>query len=171
METIDKILFYSHYSVYGYLSNFYPSKFVEDNIEYNCSEQYFMKKKQELFDPNNMVLANKILTNTNPDEIKKFGRQVKNYNDKIWNIKRYNIMKNALRLKFMQNYDIKKKLISTYPKILYEASPYDKIWGTGYNVDDTLQYINQNREYIFGTNLLGKALVEIRDEFINQVIN
>ena len=74
METVDQILFYSHNGTYGYMSNFYSSNFVDDNIEYNCSEQYFMKKKQELFDPTNISLANKILTNNIPTEIKKFGR-------------------------------------------------------------------------------------------------
>jgi ribA/ribD-fused uncharacterized protein len=164
METNDKILFYSHNKTYGYMSNFYPSKFVDDNVEYNCSEQYFMKKKQELFDPTNITLANKILTNNIPSEIKKFGRQVKNYDEDIWNNMRYDIMKNGLRLKFMQNLDIKQKLINTNPKKLFEASPYDKIWGTGYNAVDTLHFIEQNEEHKLGTNLLGKALEEIRNE-------
>lgn len=166
METTDKILFYSHCGTYGYMSNFYPSKFLDNNVEYNCSEQYFMKKKQELFDPNNITLANKILANNNPVEIKKFGRQVKNYDENIWNNMRYDIMKNGLRLKFIQNNDIKQKLINTNPKRLYEASPYDKIWGTGYKAIDTQYFIEQNEEYKLGTNLLGKALEEIRNELL-----
>jgi len=166
METNNKILFYSNGGTYGYMSNFYQSKFVDDNVEYNCSEQYFMKKKQELFDPNNVTLANKILTNNSPTEIKKFGRQVKNYDENIWNNMRYDIMKNGLRLKFMQNNDIKQKLINTNPKKLYEASPYDKIWGTGYKAIDTLHFIEHNEEYKLGTNLLGRALEEIRNELI-----
>ena len=164
METDTKILFYSENNNYGYMSNFYPSKFIENNVEYNCSEQYFMKKKQEMFDPTNITLSNNILNNNNPKEIKKFGRQVKNYNDVVWNNSRYNIMKNGLRLKFTQNPNLKASLIATNNKNLYEASPYDRIWGTGYNAVETLNKINLNKQNELGQNLLGKALEEIRNE-------
>ena len=167
METDNKILFYSNNNDYGYMSNFYKSNFTDNINNYNCSEQYFMKKKQELFDTNNIVLANKILESNNPTEIKKFGRQVKNYNELVWNNARYDIMKNGLRLKFTQNLDLKQKLINTNPKNLYEASPYDKIWGTGHNAETTLQLINNNSHNKLGRNLLGKALEEIRNELIN----
>ena len=69
-------------------------------------------------------------------------------------------MVEALRLKFNQNAYIRKELIKTKPRILYEASPYDKIWGIGFCYRDA---INQN-ESNFGQNLLGKALMQIRDE-------
>ena len=51
------------------------------------------------------------------------GRQVKNYNDDVWNNERYEIMKNGLRLKFSQNLDLKQSLLATGNKNLYEASP------------------------------------------------
>ena len=165
METDTKILFYSDKSGnYRFMSNFYPSKFIENDIEYNCSEQYFMKKKQEMFDPTNIILANNILNNTNPKEIKKYGRQVKNYNDDVWNNERYQIMKNGLRLKFSQNPDLKQSLLATGNKNLYEASPYDNIWGTGFNANETLEKINNNKQNELGHNLLGRALEEIRNE-------
>lgn len=165
METDTKILFYSDKSGnYRFMSNFYPSKFIENDIEYNCSEQYFMKKKQEMFDPTNIILANNILNNTNPKEIKKYGRQVKNYNDDVWNNERYEIMKNGLRLKFSQNPDLKQSLLATGNKNLYEASPYDNIWGTGFNANETLEKINNNKQNELGQNLLGRALEEIRNE-------
>lgn len=164
METDTKILFYSENNNYGYMSNFYPSRIKENLREYNCNEQYFMKKKQELFDPTNITLANKILNNNDPKEIKKFGRQVKNYNDDIWNNARYEIMKNGLRLKFSQNPVLKQSLLATGNKNLYEASPYDKIWGTGYNADETLNKFNLNKQNELGQNLLGRALEEIRQE-------
>ena len=165
MDTYTKILFYSDKSGnYRFMSNFYPSKFIENDIEYNCSEQYFMKKKQEMFDPTNIILANNILNNTNPKEIKKYGRQVKNYNDDVWNNERYEIMKNGLRLKFSQNPDLKQSLLATGNKNLYEASPYDNIWGTGFNANETLEKINNNKQNELGQNLLGRALEEIRNE-------
>jgi len=158
------IFFWGENKEYGQFSNFFPSEFTVDGVKYNCSEQYFMKKKQELFDPLNIVLANKILSCTNPHDIKKYGRQVKNYINDIWNEKRYEIMKQALRLKFNQNKDLKNKLKQTGNKKLYEASPYDNIWGTGFNSEITLQKIRENKENELGQNLLGLALEEIRSE-------
>ena len=69
-------------------------------------------------------------------------------------------MVQCLRAKFQQNHVLKEELLKTYPNELYEASPWDKIWGIGYEkhiaVDiDPTQY---------GRNLLGKALMEIREE-------
>lgn len=39
-------------------------------------------------------------------------------------------MVKGLKLKFSQNDEIKQQLLETQNKILYEASPYDKIWAT-----------------------------------------
>jgi ribA/ribD-fused uncharacterized protein len=69
-------------------------------------------------------------------------------------------MVEALRLKFNQNAYIRKQLIETKPRLLYEASPYDKIWGIGFCYRDAIRQDESN----FGQNLLGKALMQIRDE-------
>jgi len=111
------------------MSNFYKTDFTDkDYIKYNCSEQYFMYYKCKTFDPNNNILLEAILKETSPAKIKKYGREVINFNDTIWKEKRYNIMLGALMLKFNQNEIIKQKLIETKDKVLYEASKYDKIW-------------------------------------------
>jgi ribA/ribD-fused uncharacterized protein len=124
MEYNDNICFYSHNNFkYGYLSNFYPCKFEEDGIIYNCSEQYFMYQKLLTFDPKNEVLKKKLLEEVNPAKIKNIGRQIINYDDKIWNALRYDFMVKAIILKFSQNNDLKLKLLKTGNKKLYEASP------------------------------------------------
>ena len=161
MEVENSIYFYNLKNDLGYMSNFYKTKFIDKNgIEFNCSEQYFMYNKCKTFDPDNNSLLNNILNESSPSKIKKYGRDIKNYDDKIWEEIRYEIMLEALRLKFNQNETIKKKLISTKPKLLYEASKYDKIWGIGFYDEDAIK-TNTNE---FGRNLLGKALMEIRDE-------
>ena len=109
----------------------------------------------------NIKLLNIILSESNPKKIKQYGRKVKNYNDNTWNQIRYDIMKNGLRLKFNQNQNLKTYLIKTGTKLLYESSPYDKIWGIGFHGRDA---INTNLN-LYGLNLLGNALMEIRDEF------
>ena len=81
------------------------------------------------------------------------------YNNDIWNEKRYDIMKKALILKFGQNEDIKKILLETNNKILYESSKFDKIWGIGYFPS---QVINADKNK-FGKNLLGLCLMEVRN--------
>lgn len=161
METETEIYFYNLKNEFNYMSNFYKTNFTDkDGIKYNCSEQYFMYHKCKIFDPKNNILLETIITEKSATKIKKYGRQVKNFNDKIWKEKRYNIMLEALRLKFNQNEIIKQKLIETKPKILYEASKNDRIWGIGYYDKDVIK-IDKSK---FGKNLLGNALMEIRSE-------
>ncbi|KAH8204204.1 hypothetical protein TruAng_001624 [Truncatella angustata] len=51
-------------------------------------------------------------------------------------------------------------LLGTGNRELVEASPYDRIWGVGFREEDA----ERNRES-WGANLLGKALMEVREEF------
>ena len=161
METPTEIYFYNLKNKFAYMSNFYATNFTDkDGIKYNCSEQYFMYWKCKTFDSENEQLLKDILKEISATKIKLYGRQVKNYNDTIWNEKRYGIMLDALRLKFNQNLSIKQKLLLTEPKTLYEASKNDKIWGIGFYDADAIRTDKSK----FGTNLLGKALMEIRAE-------
>lgn len=166
MESQSEIYFFRENGKYGPFSNFYPSKFIENGIEFNCSEQYFMYYKCLEFDPLNKPLLEAILNEKSPTKIKKLGRQVKNYDDKIWSEKRYQVMSNALKLKFTQNQEIKELLINTKEKILFEASPFDKIWGIGFDGKTAVNMINKTK---FGKNLLGSALMEVRESFLNFV--
>ncbi len=165
METDSEIYFYSHTKGnHIYMSNFYPSDFIDkDGIAYNCSEQYFIYHKAKLFEPNSIQLHNKILNEKNPSKIKALGRSVKNFDNEIWNQSKYQIMLNGLRLKFGQNKSIANKLIQTNNKMLFEASPHDKIWGIGFSAKNVIKI----DKTLFGTNLLGKALVQIRSEYIS----
>lgn len=142
----------------GVFSNFYQCKMVENDVVYCCSEQYFMKKKQELFEPENTKLASLILNEKKPSIIKQYGRQIENFNQDIWNKNKMNIMIRALELKFTQNENLRNLLINTTDKILVEASPYDKIWGIGISVDAA----NKGQAWR-GENLLGKCLMIVRD--------
>jgi len=165
METDTEIYFYGLKNKFEFLSNFYKTNFTDNNgIKYNCSEQYFIYHKCKTFDPKNNILLEAILTETSATNIKKYGRQVQNFNDTIWKKKRYNIMLEALRLKFSQNEIIKQRLLETKPKILYEASKFDKIWGIGYCDKDAIQ-IDKSK---FGENLLGNALMLVRSELLSQ---
>lgn len=161
METENEIYFYALKNKFAYMSNFYKINFTDkDGITYNCSEQYFMYNKCKTFNDENEILLNRILSENSPAKIKVYGRQVKNYDNDVWNKKRYKIMLDALRLKFSQNEIIKQNLLSTNDKILYEAAKNDKIWGIGFDAT-TVATVDKSK---YGTNLLGKALMEIRNE-------
>lgn len=154
------IYFYGHKTgPYICFSNFYPCMFKDKKYTYNCSEQFFMKVKQETFDPDNEQIAQAIMTSSKPTEIKKLGRQVHNYNEDIWKSMRYNVMLNALRLKFSQNDNLCKLLLDTGEDIIVEANPFDRIWSIGIGIVKAQQGTPWR-----GQNLLGKALMEIRKE-------
>ncbi len=155
------LFFFGANSPNGHFSNFYPSPMEISGKKYNCSEQYFMKMKQEMFDESNLALATEIMAETNPFNIKRLGRRVKNYNDTVWNANRAKVMEVGLKHKFLSNPILKAKLLASGDKILVEASPYDKIWGIGLNEKQAIQISPDKWP---GQNLLGKLLMKIRDQ-------
>ncbi len=161
METENSIFFYGQNDKFGYMSNFYKTKFIDDQgNNFSCSEQYLMYWKAKTFEADNQVLLDRILKETDPAKIKALGRSVKGYNEGIWASQRQKIMIDGLMLKFKQNIQIKTLLLSTGTKTLYEASKYDKIWGIGYYAE---QAINTNPSS-YGSNLLGKSLMIVRSK-------
>lgn len=164
----NAIYFYNLSNKYGFMSNFYKCKFHDSKSghTFNCSEQYFMYYKCLLFDKYNVDLLNKILTETSATKIKKYGRLVQNFDDKIWDLHKFDIMTDALRLKF-SNIKLQNLLLDTDNKILYEASKNDKIWGIGYYDVDAIK-IDPSK---YGQNLLGQALMKIRSEIVNNIRN
>lgn len=145
----------------GFLSQWFYNTIEEDGISFNCAEQYMMYKKAKLFGDN--IIAERILNTRSPSGQRKKGRFVLDFDKDIWEEHKYEIVKQGNRLKFQQNVDLKKKLLETKEKVLVEASPSDRIWGIGMSVG------NPNVHYpeTWGQNLLGKILMELRDEFLS----
>lgn len=142
----------------GYLSNWYLSDFIIDNIKYSSMEQYMMYKKALYF--NDTEIAKKILDTNDVAKIKALGRKVKNYNESIWNGVRQIIIYEGLKAKFEQNKDLKEKLLSTKNDILAECAVRDKIWGIGLSMHDPNRLDIDKWK---GQNLLGYALMMVRD--------
>jgi ribA/ribD-fused uncharacterized protein len=142
----------------GIFSNWYPSIFVVDNIEFNCVEQYMMYMKAMTF--NDISTAQTILNTNHPKKQKELGRSVKNYDDNVWSNIRYETVKKGLREKFIQNPPIKEYLLKYYGYEFVESSPVDRVWGTGYIDHKCIENIDN-----WGSNLLGKMLTELSDEF------
>lgn len=178
METARAIFFHGMQDErFGFLSNFYGCRFTDAHGNlFRSSEQYFMKQKQEAFEPQNERLARAIMTAATPSRAKALGRTVKNYDDDVWKTKRYAAMLQALKLKFASSDDLRARLLATGDKAIYEASHRDAIWGIGLGINKIAEMFRENRwfresgqvpppiqESYFGSNLLGKALMETRE--------
>jgi len=142
-------------------SQWHSSEFEEDGIVYENAEKYMMVQKAKLFDDNEIV--EKMLRTTNPKTVKSLGRQVKNFSDSIWIENRMKIVERGNYLKFTQNPKILEFMKKHKDLILVEASPHDKIWGIGIHFNDERVLNEKNWK---GLNLLGKALMTVRDEII-----
>ena len=143
----------------GYLSNWYPSKFTVNDVDFSSMEQYMMYRKAVCFGDKDM--ANKILATDDVAEIKAFGRLVANYNESYWNGVRQIVVFEGLTAKFSQNDDLKKKLKSTGNAILAECAVRDRIWGIGLSMHDPRR---MNPKQWNGKNLLGYTLMMVRDK-------
>lgn len=140
-------------------SQWFPFEFVEEGTIYKTAEHYMMAGKAKLF--NDLEVFEQILKAETPNEVKRLGRKVKNFDPKIWDEHKYEIVRQGNFLKFSQNEKFKEFLLSTNDKILVEASPYDTIWGIGMLETDKKA---ENPLLWNGENLLGFALMEVRDE-------
>ena len=143
----------------GYLSNWYHSPFTINGICYDSIEQYMMYQKALTF--NDVETAEKILKTKNFREVKNLGRQVKNYNDTIWNGIRQIVVYEGLLAKFSQNEDIKNQLLNTGNEVLVECSATDKIWAISLTIDNV---DSKDMTKWKGQNLLGFSLMKVRDK-------
>lgn len=83
----------------------------------------------------------------------------------MWDENRYQIMVDILKAKFA-NPTLKEILLRTDNLELVEGSPYDAIWGV--KLDWMSDEILDRRNWR-GRNLLGKALMEVREYYRNQL--
>lgn len=125
----------------------------------NCAEQWMMLAKAALFDDKetfDLILAEK-----HPKEQKELGRKIKNFDSKLWDEHKYNVVLNGNTWKFEQNYHLK-TFLQQFPKdtVFAEAAPWDPVWGIGLaaNDPDALD-ISKWR----GENLLGKVITQVRN--------
>lgn len=168
------------------MSNFYrvsfPVKILHGDrkgevVNFSCSEQYFMYLKAITF--KDYLAADKIAFNNNKPGVfyQKLGRSVGNleinpaaakFDKEYWDDNSMYIMILVLRAKFSSE-KMQKMLLDTGDAILIEASPIDSLWGV------KLAKYNRNKVYDEteawkdvkkwkGKNMLGFALMEIRDE-------
>lgn len=141
------------------LSQWWMADFKVDGKSYCCMEQYMMAEKARLFGDKETL--EKIMEATVQGKIKALGREVKNFDQTAWDRCKYTIVLTGNFQKFLQNPELKDFLLRTGDKILVEASPRDRIWGIGMGKANENA---QNPAAWRGKNLLGFALMEVRDE-------
>jgi len=129
----------------AFLSNMSESSFKVGQETYPTVEHFFQAMKTT-----DSAQRAKILAAKTAGEAKKIGRTVTLR--KNWTQIREEVMETALRAKFQQNPELKKKLIDTGDVELIEGNTWgDTFWGQ----------VNGK-----GSNKLGKLLMKIRDELM-----
>ena len=163
-QHFDYLLFYGHKpSTDGSItasccSQWFAAPFEIDGGKYPTAEHYMMAEKARLFNDTDML--EKILECKTPKEAKAFGRKVQNFDGEVWQKRCTQIVVKANQAKFLANPGFADWLVATAPKVIVEASMWDRIWGIGMvasapGADDPRQWK--------GSNLLGFALMEVRD--------
>lgn len=138
-------------------SNWYPSDFELEGLRFNCGEQWMMYSKARLF--GDSEIAEKILQEQHPRRQKLLGRQVRGFDAAIWEAQCQELVFTGLLEKFRQNPSLRKALLSTGETLLVEASPDDRIWGIGFEENET-QALDPAQWQ--GQNLLGIVLMQVR---------
>lgn len=146
-------------------SQWYESVFEVDGVRYPTAEHFMMAGKARLF-ADQATLA-RILAAPTPGAVKALGRQIVGFDENVWREHRWSVVVNANLGKFSQDERLKQFLLDTGERILVEASPLDAIWGIGLAADDADMV---NPVAWQGLNLLGFALMEVRDELRAQSI-
>lgn len=144
-------------------SQWFESEFEVNGIRYLTAEHYMMAEKALLF--GDYEIHQKIIESEKAGKVKELGRQVKYFNQRVWEENRYDIVIRGNFHKFSQNPDLSEFLIKTKNQVLVEASPVDIIWGIGLAQNED----NAEIPYLWnGLNLLGYALMETRD-ILNEI--
>lgn len=140
-------------------SQWWQSRFTLDGTGYCCMEQCMMAGKAMAFEDAESLRA--IMAATDPKKIKALGRKVTPFDPGIWDRVKHTLIINGNYAKFTQHADLRRFLLATGDSLLVEASPYDRIWGIGIGPENPdVQRPDKWR----GQNLLGFALMEVRDE-------
>ncbi|HEY8559475.1 MAG TPA: NADAR family protein [Pyrinomonadaceae bacterium] len=149
MNDKNVINFYSTKDAYGCFSNFAAHPFKIDGKVWKTSEHYFQAQKfagTEHEEELRLVAS--------PMVVARMGRSRQRPLRKDWETVKDDIMREALRAKFTQNEKLKKILLETGDATLVEHTTNDSYWGDGGDGS--------------GKNMLGKLLMELREELRNE---
>jgi ribA/ribD-fused uncharacterized protein len=146
-----EIFFYLKDNEHGWLSNFYPSRFVCDGKEYFTVEHYYQACKATSRDFHNWIADA-----PNPYHAMRAGRALRIDKGELhseWESVKDDVMLAALLMKFRQDDGLKKLLLDTDDLLLHEDSPTDEYWGV-LGLDKLGGLLMQTREIIKNEELL-----------------
>jgi ribA/ribD-fused uncharacterized protein len=138
-------------------SNMFEAPMQIDGITFPTVEHYYQWSKAKV--SGDEEAATKIMKTASPKSVKAYGKKVKNLDKEKWEEKKNDIMRIALKAKFSQHPELRKKLQDTGTKLLAEANPRDKYWGIGTS-HDTSKAKDPNKWP--GKNVMGNMLQELR---------
>jgi len=136
----------------------WPSKFQVNGQLFPTATHYIAATKAQLFDDSKTLAA--ILATSDPSQAVTLGNHVAGLDEAVWARHRYETVIVANREKFSQNIVLGAYLVATGVQVLAEANPDDCISGIGLAEDHADA---PNPERWRGQNLLGFALMEVRD--------
>ena len=158
--------FFHENEEYGCFSNWYPAKFDYAGQHYVNAEQFMMYHKVLMF--HKYELADRIIQTNDPAKCKKIaGQKFPEFDSDLWEKTCQTIVKRGVKAKFSQNKDLMTILLSTNNALLAECSAYDKKWGIGIDINDPDRYDVGKWK---GRNLLGRILMEVRDELRQEIL-
>ncbi|MFD5056381.1 NADAR family protein [Streptomyces tendae] len=140
------------------LSQWWPSPFTVDGVEYATAEHWMMAGKARLFA--DAEAERRVLAAAHPAGAKKAGRLVRGFDEAVWERERFRIVVEGSVHKFASDPALRAFLLDTGGRVLVEASPVDRVWGIGLAADDEAA---QDPERWRGPNLLGFALMAARE--------
>jgi ribA/ribD-fused uncharacterized protein len=140
-------------------SQWWVAPFEVDGIAYKTTEHWMMAGKARLCGDENA--RQKILACDTAAQAKKEGRMIQGFDPVVWDEHKFSIVVEGNLHKFTQHLELKRFLRGTGEQVLVEASPDDNIWGIGMAADDP---VTLDPEQWKGCNLLGYALMEVRDK-------
>ena len=117
-----------------------------------------MASKARLFGDDSGLSA--ILVTDGPREQKLIGRQVRSFDQDLWQKHYQNIVFDGRLAKVSQNEDIRRALLHTSRRRLAEASPHGNLWGIGLRACD---HHASSADTWRGSNLRGQVLEHVRE--------
>lgn len=165
--TDNYVLFFSYKDMFSnhYRSPvpFFMPKHEKEKVKFHTGEHFMMYEKATLFGDHET--ANKILKVWNPNDAKKLGREVRDFDPDVWDSNKKNIVRSCCYCRLIYDTNLRLAALDHREagKSFVEASPYDKIWGVGLSEDDPRILDSSNWR---GQNLLGDCWNESIDLLI-----
>ena len=154
-----RALFGGHHSVFNPLSNYYLEPVTHKDIHHDTIEHAYQYVKASRY--GDMAAEEAILCSSTPAEANQAGKTATNFDRKDWDQVKTGIMLDLLRIKLNAGSGMADFLKATTGKSLAKAGR-SKSFAIGMSLHH--KNIFNTRQWPKNSNILGKCLMEVRDE-------